>query len=67
MNFKDFPLVLKASDVANIMGVSVSTAYEYMKLTEFPSFKMPGKRGSVRVMRDQLFAWMMERGEEKIS
>lgn len=60
MNIKDYPLVLKAEQVAEIMGVSRASAYNYMKQTDFPSFKMKGRRGSVRVMRDSLFAWMME-------
>jgi len=57
---KDYPIVLKAEHVAEIMNVSKSAAYGYMRLNGFPSFKMPGTSGSVRVMRDALYAWMME-------
>lgn len=64
MNIKDYPLVLKAAQVAEIMGVSQSTAYEYMRRKDFPSFKMAGMRGSVRVMRDALYAWMLEQSAE---
>lgn len=63
MKINDYPLNLRADQVAEILGVSRSTAYEYMKLSDFPSFKMPGVRGSVRVPRDLLYAWMMEKAE----
>lgn len=63
MKINDYPINLRAQHVAEIMEVSRSTAYEYMKLPDFPSYKMPGKRGSVRVPRDLLYAWMMERAE----
>lgn len=57
---KDYPLTLKAEHVAEILNVSKSAAYGYMRLSGFPTIKMPGTSGSVRVPRDALYAWMME-------
>ena len=65
MNIKDYPLVLKAEHVAEIMNISLRSAYNYMSYTDFPSFRMPGKRGAVRVMRDTFYAWMLEKSEGK--
>lgn len=65
MRIQDYPLTLKATHVAEIMGVSRATAYAYMKQAGFPSFKMPGSKSSIRVVRDQFYAWMMEQGENR--
>lgn len=61
MNRKDYPEVLKPEHVAEILGISVPTAYAYMKRNDFPSFKY---MGTIRTMRDSLFAWMMEKVEK---
>lgn len=55
MSKEEYPIVLKAKQVAEILGVSPPTAYEYMRQTDFPSFKVGS---SVRVLRDKFFEWM---------
>ena len=65
MNIKDYPLVLKAPQVAEILNVSVPTVYRYMRQEGFPSVKMKGRQAAVRVMRDALYAWLIEQSGEK--
>lgn len=60
MTKEQYPLVLKPKHVAEILGVSLPSAYEYMRHTDFPSFKL---HGSVRVMRDKLFDWLESQSE----
>lgn len=53
---EDYPLVLKAKHIAEIMGVSLPTAYEYMRHTDFPLLDLPG--AVKRVGREQFFEWL---------
>ena len=50
-----YPVVLKASDVAEILGVSEPTAYKLMKEENFPLFQY-GR--IMRVLRDEFFNWL---------
>ena len=54
-DFKELPLFLNAGMVANLLGVSQSTAYELMHEKEFPSIKI-GSR--ILVPRDKLKEWV---------
>lgn len=54
-SIEDYPLVLTASHVAEIMHVSRSTAYELMERKDFPAMQI-GERGK-RVGRDAFFRW----------
>lgn len=56
MKREDYPMVLSARQVAEIMGVSRPTAYMYMNLTGFPRINLPGT--ILRVGRDQFFQWL---------
>lgn len=55
MNREDYPLVLTAEHVADILGVSLRRAYEIMETEHFPL-----KRVGVRkyVTRERFFEWL---------
>ena len=54
-DFKELPLFLNASMVANLLGVSQSTAYELMHEKDFPTLRV-GSR--MVVPRDRFLEWM---------
>jgi len=53
-----YPEVLKASHVAEIMGVSPPKAYDLMRLSDFPRLEVDG---IARVRRDSFFRWLDSR------
>jgi predicted DNA-binding transcriptional regulator AlpA len=53
---EDYPIVLKATHIAEIMQVSRPTAYEYMKHSDFPLLEE--LEGVKRVLRDEFFKWL---------
>ena len=54
-DYKELPLFLNARMVANLLGVSQSTAYELMHEKGFPTLQV-GSR--LVVPRDQFIEWM---------
>ena len=54
-NINDYPMVLKADDIAEILRVSKPTAYALMKDPAFPLIKA---RGTKRVLRDEFMKWI---------
>ena len=54
-DFKELPLFLNAGMVANLLGVSQSTAYELMHEKDFPTLRV-GSR--MVVPRDRFLEWM---------
>ncbi len=52
------PLLLKAGEVAQLLGISRSTAFALMASGELPVIRI---RRSVRVPRDALYGWIRER------
>lgn len=54
-DYKELPLFLNARMVANLLGVSQSTAYELMHEKSFPTLQV-GIR--LVVPRDQFIQWM---------
>ena len=54
-DYKELPLFLNARMVANLLGVSQSTAYELMHEKSFPPLQV-GSR--LVVPRDQFIEWM---------
>lgn len=52
------PLLLKAAEVASLLGISRSTAFVMMASGELPVIRI---RRSVRVPRDALYGWIRER------
>ena len=50
-----YPIVLKASHIAEILDVSEPTAYKLMRQKDFPLFN----HGRImRSLRDEFFAWL---------
>ena len=54
-DYKELPLFLNARMVANLLGVSQSTAYELMHEKDFPSLRI-GNR--LLVPKDQFQIWV---------
>ncbi|MEH7307948.1 helix-turn-helix domain-containing protein [Neobacillus drentensis] len=54
-NIEDYPIILTASHIADILSVSKPTAYELMDQDSFPLIKI-GR--SKRVLKDQFFLWL---------
>ena len=50
-----YPLVLDAKHIAEIMGCSYVTACRFMDVPDFPGIKMGRLR---RVSRDRFFEWL---------
>ncbi|MMZ57945.1 Helix-turn-helix domain protein [compost metagenome] len=57
---EDYPMILTADDVAEILRVSKPTAYEIMRHTDFPL--LPFKGRIRRVQRDEFFRWLNRSG-----
>lgn len=51
----DYPLVLNAKHIIEILGVSKSTVYELFKDPTFPLLQVQGRK---MVYRDQFFLWL---------
>ena len=51
----DYPIILKAPHIAEIIGVSDRIAYEIMERNDFPLIRI-GR--SKRVQRDKFFEWL---------
>lgn len=54
-SYDELPIFLNAEMVANLLGVSASTAYELMKETSFPALKV-GNR--IVVPKDKFILWV---------
>lgn len=51
----NFPIVLTANDICEILHVSKPTAYEIMNRADFPLMKVGRCK---RVLRDEFFNWI---------
>lgn len=51
----DYPLILTATELAEILKISKPTAYELMNRTDFPLLKIGRCK---RVLRDEFFEWL---------
>ena len=54
-SLEDYPVILTAEHIAEILMVSKPTAYELMEQTSFPLILI-GR--SKRVLKDQFFNWL---------
>lgn len=52
---QNLPLVLRAEDIARVLGISRSSAYELLRRRDFPVLEI-GRRKIVP--RDHFFAWI---------
>ena len=55
-NVEQYPLILKAEHICEILGISKPTAYELMKHKDFPALDIPGR--IKRVQREDFFGWL---------
>lgn len=58
MEKKDYPILLTATEVSEILGVSKRVSYELMDMVGFPLIKV---RRSKYVNRDDFFNWLEQR------
>jgi predicted DNA-binding transcriptional regulator AlpA len=61
----DYPLVLKAEHIQEILGVGRRVAYEVMDESDFPLVRISKKLK--RVNRDDFFQWLESRTKKSIS
>ena len=54
-SYDELPLMLNADTVKDVLGISISSAYELMKETGFPSLKI-GSR--IVVPKDKFIEWV---------
>ena len=54
-NYDELPLMLNANAVKDVLGISISSAYELMKEKGFPSLKI-GSR--IVVPKDKFIEWV---------
>jgi len=52
---EEYPFVLNAHDISNILKISKPTAYKLMNHPTFPIIKVCGPK---RVLRDDFFNWI---------
>lgn len=61
MNNKEiYPVVLKADDIAEILGISLPTAYKLMRQKGFPLISF-GR--NMRALREEFFKWLEEQSQ----
>lgn len=60
MEKKDYPIMLTAVEISEILGVSKRVAYEIMDTPSFPLIRI---RRSKRVNRDEFFDWIEHQGK----
>jgi len=51
----NYPIVLTAVEISQILKISKPSAYEVMNRTDFPLIKIGRCK---RVLRDEFFAWL---------
>lgn len=57
-HIEDYPIILTAADIAEIMHISKRVAYEVMEYTGFPLIRLGRCK---RVNRDSFFGWLQSR------
>lgn len=56
-NMEDYPIMLTAEDLKEILKVSKTKAYELMELKSFPLIKIGRNK---RVLKQEFFQWLSE-------
>lgn len=56
-NIEDYPMILTAEHIAEILMISKPTAYELMEQTSFPLIRI-GR--SKRVLKDKFIDWLLQ-------
>jgi predicted DNA-binding transcriptional regulator AlpA len=57
-NFDDYPPVLQAADVKEILGLSTGATYALLKSEGFPTVSIGGKRKVI--VKDEFVAWLTD-------
>lgn len=52
---EDYPLILTAKEISEILQISKPTAYQLMEVSNFPVIKVGRCK---RVLRDRFFEWL---------
>lgn len=55
---ENYPIVLTAKEISQILKISKPTAYEVMKREDFPLLKIGRCK---RVLRDEFFEWISKK------
>jgi len=63
-NFEDLPLILKADQVADVLGVSVRVVYNLTKRQDFPAIRVGEKR--IVIPRDHFLRWLHNNAKRPI-
>jgi excisionase family DNA binding protein len=58
---QDYPIILKADEVAEILGVTKRHAYEIMEQKGFPLIRLGRLK---RVNRDAFFKWLEQQSQQ---
>ena len=61
-SYDELPLFLQADLISDVLGISISSAYELMHEKDFPSFRV-GSR--MFINREKFIAWVDEKSGEK--
>lgn len=59
-SYDELPLFLNAETVANVLGISLSSAYELMHGKDFPSMKAGGR---IVVSKDKFREWIDKKSD----
>lgn len=62
MEKHQYPIILTANHVSEILGVSKRIVYEIMGAKDFPLLDL-GRKGSKRVERDIFFNWLEQKSK----
>jgi excisionase family DNA binding protein len=54
-NIQDYPILMKAEHVSELLGVHLRHAYEVMEESDFPLIRIGRKK---RVQREDFFNWL---------
>ena len=60
---REIPLFIKVSDVARILNISRTFAYELIRMPDFPAITVGGRKRVIP--RDQFFAWLEKSSKKK--
>jgi predicted DNA-binding transcriptional regulator AlpA len=58
-HYEDYPMILTARDIADIVEISRSSAYDFMNAPDFPLIKFSGSRIK-RVQKKRFFEYLDE-------
>ncbi|PAF21404.1 hypothetical protein CHH49_10920 [Terribacillus saccharophilus] len=57
-NYEDYPMILSAGEIADILSISKSTAYALMNEPNFPLIRLAGSKRVKRVLKEKFFEYI---------